>query len=272
MDTVFSLWPLFLGLVAAGAAGGLLAGLLGIGGGIVIVPVLFSVFSILDVSPDIRMHLAVGTSFATMIPTAISSAIAHFKKHAVNTDILKYWGPMAFIGCVVGVFVAGRVTGEVLSLVFAAAALLVAIYMLVSKHSPDPALSMPGPVIAGVTSGSIGLTSAMMGIGGGTFFVPLFTALGTPVHRAVGTSAALGIADSTPGFVGYIWTGWSLAALPELSFGYVNLMGTIIVAPVSALFAPLGAKIAHRLTPRILKIAFGVFLFATAIRMVSTVF
>ncbi len=272
MDAVFTLWPLFLGLVAAGAAGGLLAGLLGVGGGIVIVPVLFSVFSILDISPDIRMHLAAGTSFATMIPTATSSAIAHFKKGAVSIDILKYWVPLAFVGCIFGVFVASRVTGEVLSLVFAAGALLVAIYMLVSKESPDPARRMPGPAIAGAASGAIGATSAMMGIGGGTFFVPLFTARGTPVHRAVGTSAALGIAVSIPGFVGYIWTGWSLPALPELSFGFVNLLGVVIVAPASALFAPLGAKIAHRLTPRILKIAFGGFLLATAIRMISSLF
>ncbi len=271
MDAVFTLWPLFLGLALAGAAGGLLAGLLGVGGGIVVVPVLFSVFGILDIPSEIRMHLAIGTSFATMIPTATSSAIAHFKKHAVSTDILKYWGPMAFTGCVIGVFAASRVSGEVLSLIFAAGALLVAIYMLVSKVSPDPARRMPGRAIAGVTSGTIGVTSAMMGIGGGTFFVPLFTALGTPVHRAVGTSAALGIAVSVPGFIGYIWTGWSLPALPELSFGYVDLMGTIVVAPVAALFAPLGARIAHRLTPRVLKIAFGVFLLATAIRMISSV-
>ena len=272
METIFNLWPAFLGLMAAGAAGGLLVGILGVGGGIVIVPVLFSVFGPLGVSPEISMHLAVGTSFAILIPTAASSARAHYKKNAVSSDILKYWAPMAFVGCVIGVFVAGRVTGEVLSLVFAAGALAVGLFMLASKADPDPSRRMPGPVIAGVTSGTIGATSAMMGIGGGTFFVPLFTALGTPVHQAVGTSAALGVVVSIPGFLGYIWTGWSLPALPELSFGYVILLGAIIIAPVSSLFAPIGAKIAHLLQPRVLKIAFGGFLIATAIRMVSAVF
>ena len=268
---VINLWPAFLGLMAAGAAGGLLVGILGVGGGIVIVPVLFSVFGLLDIASEIRMQLAVGTSFAILIPTAASSARAHFKKNAVSSDILKYWGPMAFVGCVFGVFLAGRVTGEVLSLVFAAGALLVGVFMLISKETPDPSRRMPGAAVAGVVSGTVGATSAMMGIGGGTFFVPLFTALGTPVHRAVGTSAALGVAVAIPGFSGYIWTGWSLPALPELSFGYALLLGALIIAPVSSLFAPVGAKIAHRLPPRALKIGFGVFLLATAIRMVSAV-
>jgi uncharacterized protein len=270
VDALLNLWPLLVGLIAAGVAGGLLAGLLGVGGGIVIVPVLFTVFGFLDVSAEIRMHLAIGTSFATMIPTALSSARAHYKKGAVDTTILRYWGPAAFTGCVLGVFVAGRVTGEILSLVFAAGALLVASYMLFSRDNSESSRSMPGPAISVASGGTIGFTSAMMGIGGGTFFVPLFTALGRPVHIAVGTSAALGIAISIPGFLGYVWTGWGLSALPELSFGFVNLIGALIVTPISTLVAPVGAKIAHRLQPRILKLAFGLFLLATAARMLSS--
>ena len=198
--------------------------------------------------------------------------MAHLKKGAVSSDILKFWGPTAFVGCVIGVFVAGRVTGDVLRLVFAAGALVVAVYMLISREKPDPSRRMPGPVLASATGGAIGATSAMMGIGGGTFFVPLFTALGTPVHRAVGTSAALGLAISIPGFLGFIWSGWALSALPQLSFGFVNLLGALIIAPVASLFAPVGARIAHRLPPRVLRIAFGGFLLATAIRMAAAVF
>lgn len=267
MEAIINLWPALVGLIAAGAVSGLFVGILGVGGGIVLVPVLFSVLGLLGVPQSVCMHLAVGTSFAILIPTAASSARAHFRKDSVSTDILKYWGPMAFLGCVFGVFVAGRVSGAVLGLVFAAGALTVGLVMLISPEKPNPSRRMPGPAIAGVVSGTVGVISAMMGIGGGTFFVPLFTALGTPVHLAVGTSTALGVVVAIPGLAGYLWSSWSQPALPGISFGYAVLLGAVVIAPVSSLCAPFGTKFAHSLPPRILKMAFGIFLVATAVRM-----
>lgn len=261
---------LFAGMLLAGMAGGLLSGLLGVGGGIVVVPVLFTVFGYLDVSSNVIMHLAVGTSFAAMIPTSLFSARSHYKKGGVDLDILKRWAPWAFAGCLIGVFVAGRSKSEVLILIFSISALAVAAYMFFSKSQDDARNRMPGPVGAAASAGTIGVVSAMMGIGGGTFFVPLFTALGTKVHRAVGTSAALGVVISIPGFLGYIVSGWGIEALPEMSFGFVNALGAVIVMPVSSLFAPIGAGIAHRLSSRVLKLCFAIFLLATAIRMISS--
>ena len=267
IETLLPLLPIGLGMVIAGALGGLLAGLLGVGGGIIVVPVLFTMFELLDVDPSVIMHLAVGTSFAAMIPTALVSARSHWRKGAVDTAILLKWGPAAVFGCVLGVVFAGRVESAVLIWVFAASALFVAAYMLFSSTPDTVRDRMPGRLGAAAGGGTVGFVSSLMGIGGGTFFVPLFTALGTAVHRAVGSSAALGVAISIPGFIGFAWAGWGIEALPQMSFGFVNVMGALIVMPVSSLCAPLGAKLAHRLKPRTLKICFGVFLTATAAKM-----
>ncbi|WP_420403564.1 sulfite exporter TauE/SafE family protein [Nisaea sp.] len=270
VDLLLANWPLLAGMVLAGAGGGLLSGLLGVGGGIVVVPVLFSVFTYLDVSPEIIMHLTVGTSFAAMIPTSLFSSLGHFRKGAVDFAILKAWAPWAFLGCVLGVVIAGRSKSEILIYVFVAGALAVSAYMFFSGARPTEKDRMPGRLGAGGLAGLIGTVSALMGIGGGTFFVPLFTALGTRVHRAVGTSAALGVIVSTPGFIGYVAAGWQLEALPQLSFGFVNVLGAAILMPVSAIFAPLGAALAHRLSPRVLKVCFALFLLATSARMLAT--
>ncbi|MBO6559272.1 MAG: sulfite exporter TauE/SafE family protein [Nisaea sp.] len=270
IDLLLTNWPLLAGMILAGAAGGLLSGLLGVGGGIIVVPVLFSVFSFLDVSPEIIMHLTVGTSFAAMIPTSVFSSYGHYRKGAIDFGVLKLWAPAAFLGCILGVLIAGRSKSEVLIYIFVTGALVVAAYMFFSGSRPVEKNRMPGRLGAGGLAGLIGTVSALMGIGGGTFFVPLFTALGTKVHRAVGTSAALGIVVSIPGFIGYVVAGWQIEALPQLSFGFVNVLGAAILMPVSAICAPLGAAIAHRLSPRLLKICFALFLLATAARMLAT--
>lgn len=272
LDVLLTAWPLLAGMVLAGAAGGLLSGLLGVGGGIVVVPVLFSVFAYLDVAPEIIMHLTVGTSFAAMIPTSLFSTFGHYRKGAVDVDTFRKWAPFAFLGCVLGVVIAGQSRSEILIYVFVAGAFAVSAYMFFSGSRPVEKNRMPGRLGSGGLAGLIGSVSALMGIGGGTFFVPLFTALGTKVHRAVGTSAALGVVISIPGFLGYVIAGWEIEALPQLSFGFVNVLGAAILMPVSALCAPLGAAIAHRLSARVLKICFALFLLATAGRMLATTF
>lgn len=270
IDILLSTWPLLAGMILAGAAGGLLSGLLGVGGGIVVVPVLFSVFAYLDVSPEVIMHLTVGTSFAAMIPTSLFSSFGHYRRGAVDFGILRRWAPAAFAGCVLGVLIAGRSKSEILIYVFVAGAFAVSAYMFFSGSRQAEKDRMPGPLGSAGLAGTIGTVSALMGIGGGTFFVPLFTALGTKVHKAVGTSAALGVIVSTPGFIGYVVAGWEIEALPDMSFGFVNGLGAAVLMPVSAICAPLGAGIAHRLSPRVLKTCFAIFLLATAIRMLAT--
>lgn len=268
MHELLSLLPLAAVLVATGCVAGVLAGLLGVGGGIIVVPVLFTMLGLIDIDPSVRMHVAVGTSLASIVITSIVSARSHHRRGAVDVALLKSWGGWIFAGSVAGTLIAGSVGGDVLGLVFAAVAMGVALYM--SATPPDFRLrdSLPaGP--AGWASGSvIGGLSAMMGIGGGTLCVPFFNAFGFPVHRAVGTAAAIGLIIAVPAALGFIITGWGIAALPAASVGHVNLLGLVLIAPFTSLTAPLGVKLAHRLSPRALKLAFAFFLFATSVRMI----
>ncbi|MBO6784994.1 MAG: sulfite exporter TauE/SafE family protein [Alphaproteobacteria bacterium] len=259
--------PLVAVLVATGCVAGVLAGLLGVGGGIVIVPVLFTMLGLIDIPDSVRMHVAVGTSLASIVVTSIASARSHHKRGAVDTSLLKSWGAWIFAGSVAGTLVAGAISGAALSAVFAVVALLVAAYMTFTKPDFRVRESLP-PGPAGWASGSlIGGISAMMGIGGGTLCVPFFNACGFPVHRAVGTAAAIGLIIAVPAALGFIITGWGVEALPRASVGHVNLIGLVVITPFTTLTAPLGVKLAHRLSPRALKLAFAVFLFATAVRM-----
>lgn len=255
-------------LVATGCIAGVLAGLLGVGGGIVVVPVLFSMLGLIGVDMSVRMHVAVGTSLASIVLTSLVSARAHHRRGAVDMDLLKSWGVWIFAGAILGTLLASAVRGSTLSAIFAAVAVCVALYMLLTPPSfrlRDSLPKGPGGWLSGFTIGGM---SAMMGIGGGTLCVPYFNAFGFPVHRAVGTAAAIGLVIALPAALGFIITGWGIKALPEASVGHVNLLGLVLIAPFTTLTAPLGAKLAHYLSPRALKLAFAFFLFATAIRMV----
>ncbi len=269
-------WPLLLelaaGLIATGLVAGLIAGLLGVGGGIVIVPVLVEALAVLEVPEDVRMHVAVGTSLASVLATSLFSARTHHEKGALDMELLGQWGPWILLGAIAGAAVAGQVSGAVLTAVFAALALAIALYMAFVPPDltlrPAPPRGLPR-VAAG---GLIGGLSAMMGIGGGSFVVPAFSACGVAMHRAVGTAAALGFVIAWPGSLGYIITGWGDEALPNLSMGFVNLLGLLVIAPATAITAPLGARLAHRLPARILRRAFALFLVISAARLLSRLF
>ncbi len=254
-------------LLAAGAVAGLTAGLLGVGGGIVLVPVLWNLFMALDVDESIRMHLSVGTSLATIIATSMSSVRAHHRRGAVDFALLRSWGPWIFLGVLAGTALAGFVRGPALTLVFASVALVVALYMGFGR--PDWRLvdRLPqGPVKATI-AGVIGTISAMMGIGGGTLGVPILSLCGYPMHRAVGTAAAIGFIIGVPGAIGFMISGWNAPNLPPYSLGYVSLLGFVLIFPTSTLLAPYGARIAHGLNTRHLKRVFAMFLGLTALRM-----
>lgn len=254
-------------MLASGVVGGLLAGLLGVGGGIVVVPVLEFTLGILGVDPEVRMHIAVATSLATIIPTSISSARAHHARGSVDMALFRRWGPLMFIGSMLGAALASVVHSALLSLVFGSVALLVAGKMLLLRDDFRLAQQLPDhPVALGLPVG-IGAVSSMMGIGGGTLSVPVLTLLNQPVHTAVGTSALFGLVISIPATLAYVLAGWSHESVLPGSIGYVNLPGFFIIAPLTTWIAPYGARIAHRLTRATLTRTFGAFLLLVGFRM-----
>ncbi len=259
--------PSILVLLFTGAVAGLLAGLLGVGGGIVIVPVLFNLFGVLHLPQEWAMHVAVGTSLATIIPTSIMSMRAHWKKGNVDVDLLKVWAVWAFIGAVIGTILAGQFKSWMLTAIFAVIATLVAINMA-SRDGLKIADSLPvSKVKNAIMSFFIGGFSVTMGIGGGTLSVPTLSAFNFPIHRAVGTAAALGLPIAIPGVIGFTIAGWGVEDRPPLSIGFINIVGFLLIFPLSSFMAPYGAAIAHRLNRVWLRRAFALFLGVTAVRM-----
>jgi uncharacterized membrane protein YfcA len=268
--------PLLIGLIltlaATGIIGGTLAGLLGVGGGIVIVPVLYNVLPFFGVDDDIRIHVAVGTSLATIIPTSISSARSHYRKGAIDMALLKSWGPVILLGVIGGTIAASYANAFVLTLVFAVLALLVAANMAFRPDSLHVASGLPKSPVKELIAFFIGWFSAMMGIGGGTFTVPVLTLFNYPIRKAVGTAAAIGLIISVPGTIGFLISGLDTENLPAGNIGYVNILGFAVIFPMAALFAPLGAKIAHTINAGLLKKTFAFFLLATSLRMFYSLF
>ena len=254
-------------MLATGCAAGVMAGLFGIGGGIVIVPVLEFTLGMLGVDPAIRMHVAVATSLATIIPTSISSARAHHKRAAVDFEVVKRWSLFVLIGALAGAWIAAQLHSRVLAMIFATLALVIAVKMVVLPESRNLTDDIPrGPLIMAVPT-AIGCLSSMMGIGGGTFSVMTLMMFNQPIHRAVGTAALLGLVISLPGTIGFIVTGWNDVRLPPGSLGYVNMLGFALIAPATVLSAPLGAKIAHSFSEKKLSMLFGLFLLLAAARL-----
>jgi len=259
---------LAVAMLGSGIIAGVLAGLLGVGGGIVIVPVLEWVFELLGVPAAIRMHLAVGTSLAVIIPTSISSSLAHYRRDAVDVDIARRWSAFIVLGTIIGILIASRVEGTVLTGVFGVVALIVAIKMMLPLDDRTLTDEVPRGALIATVPTTIGTISTMMGIGGGSLTVVTLTLMSEPIHRAVGTSALFGLVISVPAAIGFVYAGWGNEMLPFGSFGFVNLIGFLLIAPTTVLAAPLGAKIAHALSRRILGMSFGVFLLLVAVRMI----
>jgi len=258
-------------LLATGLVAGIIAGLLGVGGGIVIVPVLYYMFTALKIDPAILMHVAVGTSLATILATGTSSARAHYNRGSVDMDLLKRWWWAIAIGVISGAMIAGNMSGGALTLVFGVVALLVSANMLLRKEGSALADKLPGSPIKEVLGFLIGGISVMMGIGGGTLGVPTLTLFNYPIRKAVGTAAAIGLIIAVPGTLMSIFFGWGAEGLPPLSLGYVNLIGFFLIIPASTFAAPLGAKIAHAIDPSKLKLIFALFLGFTGLRMIYDV-
>lgn len=254
-------------LLITGMIAGVLAGLLGVGGGIVIVPVLFHLFTLLGIDEAVRMHLAVGTSLATIIPTSIRSIRAHHEKGAVDFDLLKGLGLPILAGVALGGVVAGIAEGGILMAVFATVALFVSVHMAFGREDWRLADALPTGLARGAIGTVIGLISVLMGIGGGTLGVPILNLCSFPIHRAVGTAAGFGLIISVPGTLAMIAGGWGVPGLPPFSLGYVNLIGFALIVPTTVLAAPWGAQLAHAISRPALRRAFALFLALTSIRM-----
>ena len=261
------LLALGLGLLVTGLVAGVLAGLLGVGGGIVIVPVLFWLFDFLNIPPETAMHLAVGTSLATIIPTSISSARSHHAKGAIDIALFKRWAPIIALGAAIGGWSSRYLASSTLTLLFGTVAVIVAINMILPKKIILANALPKHPVSNGLIGTTIGVFSALMGFGGGTLSVPVLTLFSFPVHRAVGTASAFGFVIAVPAVIGFIAAGWSVDGRPPWSMGYVSVPAAVLIFSTSVLTAPLGGRIAHALNPQRLRIAFALFLFVSALRM-----
>lgn len=266
-DTTALLLTLVPLLLAVGAAAGVLAGLLGVGGGIVVVPALYYIFGYLNVDDAVRMHLAVGTSLATIVPTSIRSVRAHHSRGSFDSHLFKTWMPGIVAGVLFGTWLAALSDFATLTLVFAVVATFVAVYMALGNPKWQLANELPPLPVCQLIAATIGTISAMMGIGGGTMTVPALNLFGVPIHRAVGTSAGFGLIIAVPGAFGFMVGGWGNPALPDFSLGYVNLLGLALIVPMTVLTVPLGARLAHTLSIAGLRRAFALFLGLTALRM-----
>ena len=263
-------------LVAVGALSGFLAGVFGIGGGAILVPVFYECFRIAGVPLEVRMPLCIGTSLAIIIPTSIRSWRAHYLRGAVDTEILKAWWLPVLIGVIAGSVTARYAPERLFKIVFVAVAWSAAARLLLARASWKFGDDLPKGPLMKVYGFIVGLLSTLMGIGGGLFSNLLMTFYGRPIHQAVATSSALAVLISIPGALGYVYAGWPAAArFPEtaalqlpFALGYVSLIGAVLVMPLSLLTAPLGVRAAHAMSKRTLEMAFGTYLFIVGSRFV----
>lgn len=254
-------------LLVIGAFAGVLAGLLGVGGGIVLVPAFFYAFQTLGYGGDQLMQMCLATSLATIIVTSVRSVLSHNKKGAVDWDILRTWAPGIVIGAVVGMVVVSGLQSSTLQAIFGVLALVVGLYMGFGRADWRLGQAMPrGPVRAAL-SPAVGFLSVLMGIGGGSFGVPLMSLYNTPIHRAVATAAGFGVVIAVPAVIGFLFVTLDPATRPPFTIGAVNLVAFVLVIAMTMITAPIGARLAHAMDPKPLKRVFAVFLVLVALNM-----
>jgi uncharacterized membrane protein YfcA len=254
-------------IVVGGIVTGTLAGLFGVGGGAVIVPVLYEVFRVLGVAEEIRMQLCVGTSLAIIVPTTFRSYLVHRAKGAVMPEVLRVWAVPAVIGVAVGAAIAAFAHATVFKIAFVVIATVIAIKLLFGSDAWRIANELPGRIAMTVYGFIVGLCAALMGVSAGSVANMILTLYGKPIHRAVATSAGLGVPITIAGTIGYMLAGLPRQNLtPPFSIGFVSLVGLVLMAPISSFIAPYGARLAHALSRKHLEMAFGIFLLLIVVR------
>ena len=270
MPEMSVLLPLVGLLLVIGAFAGVLAGLLGVGGGIVLVPAFFYAFSALGYDSPQLMQVCLATSLATIIVTSLRSLNSHNKKGAVEWDILRGWGLGIVIGAIIGVAVATQLRSVVLQALFGGLGICIGVYMAFGKSDWRLGSEMPKGAFRAVGSPIIGFLSVLMGIGGGSFGVPTMTLFGVPIHRAVATASGYGVIIAFPAVIGFLFADIDVA--PPLTVGAVNFGAFGVVVCMTLITAPWGAALAHRMDPKPLKRVFGFFLILVALNMLRKVF
>ncbi len=258
-------------LLVAGALTGVLAGLFGVGGGALMVPVLFETFGFLGVDDAARMPLAVGTSLAVIIPTSLRSYRAHLARGAVDSELLRRWAVPIVVGVLVGAVIARYASPIVMQLVFVVVAGVNAVKLISGTKRWDFASDLPTGWLLRIYGWVIGLLSSLMGIGGGQIANIIMTLHGRSIHQAVATSAGIGVLISIPGALGYVFAGWGRADLPPDAIGFVSLLGVILFVPTTVMTASLGVRLAHSLSRRALEMAFGIFLALVSLRFIFAI-
>ena len=262
---------LFAAVVAGGVLTGILAGLFGIGGGEIIVPILYEIFGVLGVPEDVRLQLCVGTSIAIIVPTNIRSFLVHRRRGAVLMDVVRVWAIPAVLGVAVGATVAAFAPGAVLKIAFVVIAAVIACKLLFGRDTWRLGAELPGRAAMIAYGFAIGLASSLMGISGGSVSNMILTLYGKSIHQAVATSAGLGVPITIAGLVGYMIAGLPhQAELPPFSIGFVSFLGFAVMAPVTSFIAPYGARLAHSLPGRRLETAFGIFLLLVSARFLAS--
>lgn len=264
---------MYLWFLLAGAFAGVCAGLFGVGGGLIIVPILMAIFTAYGYSVDVVTHLAVGTSLATIIITSISSMQSHHKLGSVRWDIWRNMSIGLMIGSVAGAYVADLLHGKILTLLIAGMALFMGFKMVVAtKNTEHDMGNLPSPSVQLGVAGLIGSASAIFGIGGGSFIVPFLNRVGLPMKQAVGTSSACGLPIAIAGAFGFAFFGRDVQGLPSEAVGFVHLTAFVCISVMSYLFAKVGAKLSHQLPASTLKRAFGVVLLLAGAKMMLSAF
>jgi uncharacterized membrane protein YfcA len=258
---------LALWIAGAGMLVGILAGLFGIGGGAIIVPALYEVFSVFGVPEDLRMQLCIGTSLAIIVPTTVSSYLGHKKKGAVIIDLVKIWALPAVAGVAIGSVAASYAPSAVFKIAFVIFAAFIGIRMLYGADRLSLGKELPGRGLLTFFGFITGLFSSLVGVSGGAVSNAVLTLYGQPMQRAVATSAGVGVPITIAGTVGYMLAGWRhISDLPPLSIGFVSLIGIALMAPVSSYMTRYGVRLAHWLPRRKLEIGFGIFLIFVSLR------
>lgn len=272
MELISVYGPFALGLAITGALSGIMAGLLGIGGGIIMVPAMVLAYQVLGYNPDVIMHVAVGTSLAVIIPTGLRSARSHDRRGAVDHSTMKLWAPWLIGASLLGGLMAGLYTAAVLKIIFGVVALFIALNMALPVQRKLMESFADSPWVNRISAAIIGYISALMGIGGGSLSVPTLTAFGKPIHTAVGTSSALGVILAVPAMIGFVISGWGAVGKPPFSLGFINIPSFVLIGLLATLTAPLGVALAHKLDARLLKAVFAVFLVIVGARMILQAF
>lgn len=263
---------LAVALIATGLFAGLIAGLFGIGGGVVMVPAFYFVLGALGYDDGPRMHMAVGTSLAVIVATSLRSVSAHAKHQAVDFEILKTWTPWIVVGALIGGFVADAIPGRGLTGLFGVVALLLSAQFFFGRPDWRIAKEMPGGIARSGLGAMIGSLSSLLGIGGGVFGVTLMTLCGKPIRQAVATAAGFGVAIGVPGALGFIVWGWNEPGRTPTALGYVDGLGFLILAASAFFVAPIGATLAHSMPEKLLRRLFALGLIATAVSLLREAF